>query len=340
MQTSISSSSATTMNALTTIFSPPASCANRYAVYIATPPWDSTNVPSSGWVDPSFTDCIPSQYSTTYPSFSPGICPHPMTVVASESNISGRRTVWTGRCCQSGFTIPDINPDYFCTSAVTSPLTLLVIPNITTADIYTTLPGVRSIQHDQVTVLWEQDDLSLFPRPIAAEYASMMGLSWAPALTFDVATTNPAPTTTDTEPTTASTRPVVQPTLPLVTTAASSVGLVTLNTLTSSSASTTAVSLSPTSHNPDTAVDSMTTIRPPSLSSVWPSGSTTVGGGSSETTTARSSSQYSYSQNTASGWPSPTPINVSSSECSQPMFGLFGNLGLAWCALFIAVHIA
>lgn len=88
------------MDALTTVFSPPAWCANRYAVYIATPPWDSTNVPSSGWVDPSFTLCIPSQYSTTYPSFSPGICPHPMTVVASESNVSGRRTIWTGRCCQ------------------------------------------------------------------------------------------------------------------------------------------------------------------------------------------------------------------------------------------------
>ena len=88
------------MNALTTVYTPPAWCADRYAVFIATPPWDSTNVPSSGWVDPSFTKCIPSQYSSTYPSFSPGICPQPMTIVASESNVSGRRTVWTGRCCQ------------------------------------------------------------------------------------------------------------------------------------------------------------------------------------------------------------------------------------------------
>ncbi|KXJ88632.1 hypothetical protein Micbo1qcDRAFT_178017 [Microdochium bolleyi] len=237
------------MNALTTAFSPPAWCANRYAVYIATPPWDSTNVPSSGWVDPSFTKCIPSQYSTTYPSFSPGICPYPMTVVASESNVSGRRTVWTGRCCQSGFTTPDINPDFFCTSAVTAPISLLVIPNITTTDIYTTLPDVRSIQHDQVTVFWEQSDLSLFPRQAAAEYASIMGLSWAPALTFDAATTNPAPTTSTAAPTAASTGPIAQPTLPPVTADTSSTIVSSRPTASSSAApATTTIKLNMASH--------------------------------------------------------------------------------------------
>lgn len=89
---------------LTTVYTPPASCSNRYAVFIAGPLSTSTMPPSSGWIDPSFTECIPTEYQTPYPTFSPGICPDPMGVVAHTSNEEEQRTIWTGRCCErSGF---------------------------------------------------------------------------------------------------------------------------------------------------------------------------------------------------------------------------------------------
>ena len=55
----------------------------------------------------------------------------------------------------------------------------LLDPNISTADIYTTLSDVW-IEHDQVTVQWEEKDLALFPSSVAAHYASIMGKPPAP----------------------------------------------------------------------------------------------------------------------------------------------------------------
>lgn len=88
------------MQALTTVYTPQALCADRFAVFIAGTPSTSTIPPSSGWVDPSFTECIPTEYQTPYPTFSPGVCPDHMSLVAHTSNMTDRRTVWTGICCQ------------------------------------------------------------------------------------------------------------------------------------------------------------------------------------------------------------------------------------------------
>jgi len=196
------------MQALSTRFTPSPWCSDRYAVFIDDhAPATSIIPPSSGWADPSFTRCIPSQYTTAYPTFSPGVCPNQMEIVKSTSKIHDGKTIWTAACCQrythtemvsrglnrfqkadklynSGFSPLSIDPEYLCTSNITSPMTLLLDPNISTADAYATLvPPVALasellwIVHDQITVEWEQRDLKLFPKDVVSQYTHIMGIT-------------------------------------------------------------------------------------------------------------------------------------------------------------------
>ncbi|KAH7028182.1 uncharacterized protein B0I36DRAFT_328767, partial [Microdochium trichocladiopsis] len=252
-----------------------------------------------------------------------------MTIVASESNISGGRTIWTGRCCQSGFTVPDTNPDFFCTSTVTAPIALLVIPDITTADVYTTLPDVKSIQHDQVTVLWEEQDLSLLPRPVAGFYASLMGLDWAPALTVDIAATNPALTSTTGASLPPSTGQNISPTLPPLTTDVST----SSTPVQTSSSSNTVPTGSPPTNNL-----SATTFRPPTQSWFPASSSRSTNKELTEAaSSSKTSSTFSSFQSTTSGWPPSTLVN--SSYARRPKSQRLHGLCLAWMTLFIATYI-
>ncbi|KAK8037962.1 hypothetical protein PG994_014729 [Apiospora phragmitis] len=183
--------------ALTTVFTPPPGCANRYAVFIASPTpigGTSTNPPSSGWIDPSFTKCNPPQYTNNYPTFSPGVCPKQMSIVSSTSRVDGGKTRWTGACCQSGFSTAELDPQWICTSSVTTPMPFLLDPNISTADIYTTLSNIW-IEHDQVTVQWEEKDLAVFPPSVAAHYASIMGKPAAPENTGTASSASGVPVT-------------------------------------------------------------------------------------------------------------------------------------------------
>ena len=89
--------------ALTTVFTAPSWCADRFAVFIdhGSPLGEtSTLVPSSGWVDPSFSSCMPSQYTQNYPTFSPCVWFSQMSMVFSSSDVEGARTKWAGGCCQ------------------------------------------------------------------------------------------------------------------------------------------------------------------------------------------------------------------------------------------------
>ncbi|KAI1122356.1 hypothetical protein F5Y10DRAFT_254177 [Nemania abortiva] len=81
----------------------------------------------------------------------------------------------------SGFSPMSIDDEYFCTSAITTPMAFLLDPNISTADIYTTLPPELWIEHDQVTVQWEPSDLELFPVGVASQYEIMMGITEPPS---------------------------------------------------------------------------------------------------------------------------------------------------------------
>ena len=52
-------------------------------------------------------------------------------------------------------------------------MAFLLDPNITSTDIYTTLSSLW-IEHDQVTVQWEQSDLPGLPTGVATLYESIM----------------------------------------------------------------------------------------------------------------------------------------------------------------------
>ncbi|KAI0871726.1 hypothetical protein GGS24DRAFT_491989 [Hypoxylon argillaceum] len=176
------------MAGLTTIFTPPSWCSNRFVVFVDDhAPGTSIIPPSSGWIDPSFTQCIPTQYTISYPTFTPGVCPIHMQIVKHTFGTHDGKTVWTAACCQSGFSPPSIDDEYLCTSAITAPMAFLLDPNISTTDVYTTLPPELWIEHDQLTVQWEPSDLALFPLGVASQYELMMGIT-APPSTEDAAT--------------------------------------------------------------------------------------------------------------------------------------------------------
>ncbi|KAI1163379.1 hypothetical protein F5B18DRAFT_651713 [Nemania serpens] len=170
------------MAGLTTLFTPASWCSNRFAVFVDDhAPGTSIIPPSSGWVDPSFTRCIPTQYTTPYPTFSPGVCPVHMQIVKHTFGAHDGKPVWTAACCQSGFSPLSVDDGYLCTSAITTPMAFLLDPNISTADVYTTLPPELWIEHDQVTVQWEPSDLELLPVSVASQYALVMGITAPPS---------------------------------------------------------------------------------------------------------------------------------------------------------------
>ncbi|KAI1288636.1 hypothetical protein F5Y03DRAFT_86836 [Xylaria venustula] len=169
------------MAALTTLFTPASWCSNRFAVFVDDHSSGTSIIPpSSGWVDPSFTKCIPTQYLSAFPTFSPGVCPVNMEVVKHTSEVHDDNTIWTAACCQSGFSTVSWDPEYLCTSSITSPMAFLLDPNISTADVYTTLAPELYIEHDQVTVQWEPTDLKHFPVDVASQYRIMMGITAQP----------------------------------------------------------------------------------------------------------------------------------------------------------------
>lgn len=89
------------MPGLLSVFTPPSWCSDRFAVFVDDrAPGTSIIPPSSGWIDPSFSKCVPTQYTTVYPTFSPGVCPAQMTIIKSSSEIHGEKTIWTAACCQ------------------------------------------------------------------------------------------------------------------------------------------------------------------------------------------------------------------------------------------------
>lgn len=102
-----------------------------------------------------------------------------------------------------------MDTQYLCTSSMTAPMALLLDPNITTTDVYTTLSELY-VEHDQLAVLWEEADLSMLPTDIATKYASLMGIHVPPpSSTTDLTTISSQPPITFITPHTSS-----MPTLP------------------------------------------------------------------------------------------------------------------------------
>ncbi|TGJ83774.1 hypothetical protein E0Z10_g4986 [Xylaria hypoxylon] len=192
------------MAALTTLFTPASWCSDRFVVFIDDHALATSIIPpSSGWIDPSFTECIPTQYTTPYPTFSPGVCPVYMQIVKHTFDIHDESGIDDTR----GFTPMSIDPEYLCTSSITSPMAFLLDPDVSTADVYTTLTPGLWIEHDQVTVQWELSDLELFPANVASQYKLMMDIT-APPATDDTASETTEWTASQTSATTAIPTPV------------------------------------------------------------------------------------------------------------------------------------
>ncbi|KAF2971637.1 hypothetical protein GQX73_g2037 [Xylaria multiplex] len=126
-----------------------------------------------------------------------------------------------------GFTPMSIDPEYLCTSSITTPMAFLLDPDVSTADVYTTLTPTLWIEHDQVTVQWEKGDLEFFPVEIASQYKLMMGITAPPATgdaasettelttsaTIPIRTTAPVLATSVPQPTASNSRPLGLPLL-------------------------------------------------------------------------------------------------------------------------------
>ncbi|KAI0191871.1 hypothetical protein F4808DRAFT_443523 [Astrocystis sublimbata] len=88
---------------------------------------------------------------------------------------------------------------YLCTSSLSSPMAFLVMPDITTADVYTTLAAAPElwIEHDQMTVQWEASDLEHLPSEVVSQYQGIMRITDAPLPSSSTALST-TDTTTDT----------------------------------------------------------------------------------------------------------------------------------------------
>ncbi|KAI5861305.1 hypothetical protein GGS23DRAFT_145460 [Durotheca rogersii] len=196
------------MQPLTTVFTPPPGCYNRFVVYIDTNSYHSSvGRISSGFWDRSFSKCAPCQNTKPVLTFSPGVCPQQMSIVssASISEEDGASTsFWRGWCCQSGFVVWSHG---LCTSTATAPFSVLLDPNISTTDLYTTFSTDTWIMHDPVTVEWQEADLKLLPPEIASHYRSIMGITTAAPAALSIAISHPSEESSSTAETAPSTSP-------------------------------------------------------------------------------------------------------------------------------------
>ncbi|KAH9906882.1 hypothetical protein F4778DRAFT_602523 [Xylariomycetidae sp. FL2044] len=148
---------------LTTIFTPPSSCADRFYGEA------SHDTVTSGIGDPLFWACQPPQNDERN-EFSPGVCPAQMSVASRESAGS----TFTDICCQRGF---NWWPQIGCGISIDETIIALKWPDILTTDVWMALSQVTAL-HTPILALWQAKDLSLFPSDIASQRAPVAGIEW------------------------------------------------------------------------------------------------------------------------------------------------------------------
>ncbi|KAH8710056.1 hypothetical protein GQ44DRAFT_776822 [Phaeosphaeriaceae sp. PMI808] len=186
---------------LTTFFTPPASCSNR---------WVAADTPGIAWstysrdgytppVDPIYYSCLPR--SLKGPHYSPGVCTQGQTIAGITKYEAGPRTMWQAQCCKSGLTLSmqtiQGSGIPMCVSAISTPLpvrTLLtttytngvrssyyedVINDKSTLSSITTITKGTAVA-DPLYVAWEASDLSLFPVAYATSLAQKIGVDFTP----------------------------------------------------------------------------------------------------------------------------------------------------------------
>jgi len=89
-----------TVPALTTIFTPPASCSNRWLAAEQTGiAWSTYS--RDGYqppVDPIYYSCLPERLRG--PHYSPGVCTDGQTIADITKYEAGTRTMWQAQCCK------------------------------------------------------------------------------------------------------------------------------------------------------------------------------------------------------------------------------------------------
>ncbi|KAI1423690.1 hypothetical protein F5Y12DRAFT_518575 [Xylaria sp. FL1777] len=169
-----SNPSQTVTRALTTIFTPPASCEGRF--YVEERPADllTTLGVFSGTKDRLYRTCQPDPeaYNNYY---SPGACPYNMDIAAVSSDLNNTATVtYTDICCQSGF----VWDFHSCYSIVSTRMMVLIAPTVSTQDLFVPVSRLYA-WHPPIMAVWETTDLSLFPSEVMRQKSSIAEYGWA-----------------------------------------------------------------------------------------------------------------------------------------------------------------
>jgi hypothetical protein len=102
----IESSSMTSSIALTTTFTPSASCFSEYYIISGDPAFLSFGPPST-------SDCLPSGWTVTSQYFSPGICPSGYSIACSTTINIGSVTETRATCCPSQYSCQTEDADFW-----------------------------------------------------------------------------------------------------------------------------------------------------------------------------------------------------------------------------------
>ncbi|KAH7090802.1 hypothetical protein FB567DRAFT_300146 [Paraphoma chrysanthemicola] len=202
---------------LTTVFTPPASCNDR---------WLAAETPTIAWstysrdgyslpVDQLYYSCLPRNLKG--PHYSPGVCTQGQTIAGITKYEAGSRTMWQAQCCDSGLTISvqtiQNSPVPMCVSAIATPLPVRALITTTytngaSSSYYEDVVNDRSTISNMTTmtrgtavadplyVAWEATDLSKFPIAYATSLAQKIGVAFTPTATPSAGVSSRPPSAT------------------------------------------------------------------------------------------------------------------------------------------------
>ncbi|KAI1353572.1 hypothetical protein F5Y01DRAFT_55995 [Xylaria sp. FL0043] len=183
--------SQTVTRPLTTIFTPPPSCAGRYYV------WRTSDDFYTEWG--IFSDASDRLYRSCQPDpeaydnyYSPGACPSNMNIAAvSSASEDPASMTYTDICCQSGF----VWDFHSCYSIVSTKTTVLIAPDVSAQDIFIPVSQVPA-RHPPIMAVWQTSDLSLFPSEVMIQKSSIAEYGWAAVYSTSLVTPTNSQSTT------------------------------------------------------------------------------------------------------------------------------------------------
>ncbi|KAI0098937.1 hypothetical protein GGR51DRAFT_565348 [Nemania sp. FL0031] len=160
--------SQTVSRPLTTIFTPPPLCENRYYVEAKANGYFTERGIFSDTGDRLYQPCQPDPKAHDN-HYSPGACPSNMEIATVLSSASDGTTDMTGF-------VWDLQS---CYSMVPTSTTVLVAPTVSTLDEYVSVSQIRA-WHPPVMAVWQTTDLSLFPSDVMSQKSNIVEYGWPP----------------------------------------------------------------------------------------------------------------------------------------------------------------